>query len=349
MTPNIRKSFLYLGTLLPHWRIAHQESAGDAKIGIGVGVGLVGLLTIFLVGFMVFARRRARARNATGAGQIPQYSPPLDGKSLSSLTTQNTTQEMDVNSIKELHDVFQVELLDGSTPSGSGNRIDELPHDQIRSCVELPTFGRTPTPSAHQEDELHRPQTATSGRLSTRHTHKTSTGSSTLHSSKKSTERAIYDPLRRISKRSSRSDGTGSRSPPARRTISLSIDVNKALPKIPMSDVGEEKPGFVPSPLSTGCSGIRSPPSSLSANHSYRTRIGTRGRCPSPPSTPISESDQVSPVAMRFYRDSLVRRNSRMSRRQSLTQSPPYPNVFDCEDYNVGDGESMRSGRVREY
>lgn len=304
----------------------------DAKIGVGVGVGLVGLLALLLLFYMVFKPRKA-PNTDSAADQLPQYPPPSDTKSYSIYST----KEMGTGSVSEVHGVCQVELFDGSTPSGSGHRINELPVEQDFSPAELGTYRRTPTPSTFRMEESPRPQTTLSPRASTNHSR--SAASSTAHSRKNSSQRTVFDPKRRISKRS---DTSSSRCSPTLYGKPSIIDYNKALPPRPISNLDGTRRGSIPSPLSTASPGQKSNSSSRTARRPYPTVLITKEPCPSPPSTPISESDQVSPVA--------TRHNSHMSRPQSLGASPTYAMGFDYQEaYSGGDGGSVRSGRMHEY
>lgn len=215
-----------------HSRISHKSI-----IWLSIGLTAFVVLVVFLV---YFARKRLRQNsqnNNVGSDTgSPGFSQDIKPANLSAL------HEIDNNSLyqhRELPDSGKVELLDGNSPSGSGNEISEMP--------------QSPTPVPLCE-------------LGTRHT---SIATSTLHRQSDRNRNAIFVKTR-ISRDNNDSSGVLSGSPcvetrisssPGRKSLDLdrspghkSLDLdrplptppqrtpeylNRALPSIPSSDSTE--------------------------------------------------------------------------------------------------------------
>ena len=123
----------------------HGDRRGlDMKTTIGIGVGLLSIVVLLFVlrCFLVLRRRRSPSSPAL-TSKVPSEQAHDLG-----LLKEIPIQEIYDGSVHdvfpeqpvELHDDFKVELLDGSTPSGSGNELREL------STATLTSGGLMPQP-----------------------------------------------------------------------------------------------------------------------------------------------------------------------------------------------------------
>ncbi|CAD6593051.1 MAG: hypothetical protein ASARMPREDX12_006678 [Alectoria sarmentosa] len=201
---------------------SHSHPSRNSIIGISIGVTAFLTLIIFLVYLAQKRRRYSRKNDMSKSTESPRFSQDLKPANLSAL------HEIDNNSLyehRELPDSGKVELLDGNSPSGSGNEISEMP--------------QSPTPAPLYE-------------LGTRHT---SIATSTGHRQSDRNRYAIFVRTG-ISLESSDSSGALKESPCVETVISssprhksLNLDrplptppertleyLNRALPSIPNSD-----------------------------------------------------------------------------------------------------------------
>lgn len=208
---------------------SHSRLSRNSIIGLSVGTTALLILIVFLV---YFTRKRLRKHSPkNGMSQItgsPMLSQEVKPANISAL------HEIDSNSLyqqRELPDSGKVELLDGNSPSGSGNEISEMP--------------QSPAPAPLCE-------------LGTRHT---SIAASTVHTQSDRNKNAIIVKTDILGK-SSNSSGTLKESPCVETVISsspilksLNLDrplrtspqrtleyLNRALPSIPNSDSTQVSP-----------------------------------------------------------------------------------------------------------
>ena len=84
-------------------------------------------------------RKQFRKNDASHNSGSPIFSPEIKPANLSAL------HEIDNNStvqFRELPDSGKVELLDGNSPSGSGNALPEIDNNSLRQIRELPDSGK---------------------------------------------------------------------------------------------------------------------------------------------------------------------------------------------------------------
>lgn len=243
-----------------HSRLSHNSI-------IGLSIGLSALL-VLVVALVYFTRQRLRKRfrknDTSNSSGSPIFSPEIKPANLSAL------HEIDNNSLvqfRELPDNGKVELLDGNSPSGSGNALHEIDNNSLRQIRELPDSGKvelldgsSPSGSGNQISEMPQsPTPVTLYELGTRHT---SIATSTLNRQSDRTKHGIFvkhgilresrdssDPalkespcvetvISSLPRHNSQGLDKSLRTPPERTPEYL----NRALPSIPSSDSTQDSP-----------------------------------------------------------------------------------------------------------
>ena len=235
---------------------------------IGLSVGLTALLVLIVV-LVYFTRKRlrkhSRKNDTSNNSGSPVFSPEIKPANLSAL------HEIDNNSLvqfRELPDSGKVELLDGNSPSGSGNALHEIDNNSLRQIRELPDSGKvelldenSPSGSGNQISEM--PQSSTPVPLYELGTRHTSIATSTLNRQSDRTRQGIFvkhgilresrdssDPalkespcvetvISSLPRHNSQGLERSLRTPPER---TLEYLKEKALPSIPSSDSTEVSP-----------------------------------------------------------------------------------------------------------
>ena len=104
---------------------SHSRFSRNRIIGLSIGVTVFLILAVFLVYFtQKRLRKHSQKNNLSKNVGSPRFSQDIKPANLSAL------HEIDNNSLylqRELPDSGKVELLDGNSPSGSGNEISEMP------------------------------------------------------------------------------------------------------------------------------------------------------------------------------------------------------------------------------
>ena len=96
-----------------------------AVISISIGVTVFVILTALALGFVVRRwRRNAKIQNNKKTGVLE---PVCEPEALTAIPAREIGHNSLYRVYRELHDSGKVELLDEKSPSGSGNKINELP------------------------------------------------------------------------------------------------------------------------------------------------------------------------------------------------------------------------------
>ena len=271
-----------------------------AKIGIGVSIPSFALLVIIaalLVLRNISRKRRIEQHAAQSNEQRPEPDPP-EIKALASFYMQEIGRNSTHEEPRELHDMFQVELLNGQSPSGSGNTLNELPGWSLNSSRT--TMSRSPASSTR----LNPPSTNTS---------------QTSFSNRSSRNSRTW----RVTKASTKTPSNGSSS------SSLTLNLSKALPKLPPGNLEQPRSiSIFPLHSTKGRRPIRGTAlgwSSPSPRHSLRE----------PPSTPISNSPQISPVMGLFQGKPLVRRESQRGWARRMPPRTPVTSTYAASIYDL--------------
>ena len=209
---------------------SHSHLSHNSIIGLSIGLTALVILVAVLV---YFTRQKLRKHfwkndtsNNTGS---PIFSPEIKPANLSAL------HEIDNNSLlrfRELPDSGKVELLDGTSPSGSGNQISEMP--------------QSPTPAPLCELGTRHTSIAASSlnRQSDRTKHGILVKTGILRESRDSSEPSLKESpcvgtvISSSPKNKSQVQDRPLRTPPERTPEYL----NRALPSIPSSDSTDDSP-----------------------------------------------------------------------------------------------------------
>ena len=208
-------------------------------------------------------RKHFRKNDTSNNSGSPIFSPEIKPANLSAL------HEIDNNSMvqfRELPDSGKVELLDGNSPSGSGNALPEIDNNSLRQIRELPDSGKvelldenSPSGSGNQISEM--PQSSTPVPLCELGTRHTSVATSSLNRQSDRTRHGIFvkhgilresrdssDPglespcvetvISSLPRHNSQGPDRSLRTPPERTPEYL----NRALPSIPSSDSTQVSP-----------------------------------------------------------------------------------------------------------
>lgn len=277
-----------------------------ATIGIGIAIPLFVLCVTVAALFILrkISRKRGIAQTTVPADEPPPGPASPDIKAPSSIDTQEIGRYSKREDPQELHDMFQVELFNGQSPSGSGNTLNELPGWS-------PNSSRTTTSrSLASSTRLNPPSTNTS---------RTSLSNKSSRSSR----------TWRVDKASSRASSKGS-SP-----SSLKPNLSKALPELPHKSFEEPRSiSIFPLHSTKGRRPVRGTAlgvSTPSPRHSFRE----------PPSTPISDSPQISPVMGLFQGNFLVRRESQRGWGRRMPPRTPIPSTYAASIFDLYDKEFM--------
>lgn len=261
------------------------------------------MIAALLILRKISRKRRIERDAAQSNGPRPRPEPP-EIKALASFFTQEIGHNSTHEEPRELHDMFQVELLNGQSPSGSGNTLNELPGCSLNSSRT--TMSRSPASSTR----LNPPSTNTTR---------------TSFSNKSSRSSRTW----RVNKASTKTSSKGS-SP-----SSLQPNLSKALPKLPPGNLEEPRSiSIFPLHSTKGRRPMRGTAlggSSPSPRHSLRE----------PPSTPISDSPQISPVMGLFQGKPLVRRESQRGWARRMPPRTPIPSTYAASIFDLYAKEFM--------
>ncbi|KAL8849162.1 MAG: hypothetical protein Q9221_005839 [Calogaya cf. arnoldii] len=279
---------------------ASEGLSRQASIGLSTGSAVLALLLILLALFFTFRWRKNRSEIALTNG-------PFDSDVLHELTPVPyiPIQEIGHQSIAEMHDTgCHLELLNGLTPSGSGNDITELADGTKTPRHELSVHA-TRNSRRLAAESANRPRSDASNCLnnssrdrvrrhpSSRNVPRNSTRS--IHISQASKDTRIN---LRVTKRATRTSTSSQ--------TRVRIDVDKALPRVPHNKPLNRESHWFSRPLL----GLEAPPIAYESNRSSYTR-----RISSKTASPLSPAHTYATIFdVEEYQDSAVASNMQYGR-----------------------------------
>ena len=212
----------------------------QAVIGISIGCTVFAIFVATLMGILCFRWRRKRASMALTDGST---NPSVQFEDIQYPSI--PLQEMAHQSIQELHNIsHHIELLDGQTPSGSGNHVNEIfTGEEIPVTTHIVTVRHSEHRRSSRGTNSLLPDEANGEDISTqdRIEHITQTANPHLipHSNQK----------RQLSRQDPGNDRSTDCSANNASTTRFGIDLNKALPQSPPTKAQKKVYHPVPWPL----------------------------------------------------------------------------------------------------